>query len=88
MANKEKNSKIVNRIKFFVAENNQELEKKINRFYDESCGNFAGPPHFIPYPPANDGVKTVLMGAVEYSIRVLVVDEPSTEETAPESDNK
>ena len=85
---KEKNYKIVNRIKFFVADSNVELEKKINRFYDEACGNFAGPPHFIPYSPANDGTKTILMGAVEYAIRAVVIDEPQTNEETQATEEK
>ena len=82
--NKFKNNKmkIVNRVKFITGDNNIDLEKKINRFFDEACGNFAGAPRTTPYTPSNDGVKTVFMALIEYSIKIPNLDEEASNESS------
>lgn len=83
MPNNKKNFKkikLLNRVKFVVAENTVELEKKVNRFYEESMGNFIGPPRMQLCPPANDGSRVVLMAVIEYTIRPVGVDEETEEE--------
>ena len=77
---KDKNFKIANRIHFIVAENIEKLEDKTNKWLEERCDNFANAPRVTFCPPANDGVKVVIMNLIEYSIKVPVVEETKTNE--------
>jgi len=87
-ADEVKKPKLLNRVKFIVGENTIQLEKNINRFYEESMGNFIGAPRMQLCPPANDGSRVVLMAGIEYTVRPVGADEDETEAEAEEEQKK
>lgn len=77
-------TKLVNRVKYIVGKNIEELEKRQNKFLEERAGNFCSQPVIqnLPHHPSDDAFCVM----IQYTIRVPVdpstITEEETETTA------
>lgn len=71
-------TKLVNRVKYIVGKNIEELEKRQNKFLEERAGNFCSQPVIqnLPHHPSDDAFCVM----IQYTIRVPVDPSTITEE--------
>lgn len=76
-------TKLVNRVKYIVGKNIEELEKRQNKFLEERAGNFCSQPVIqnLPHHPSDDAFCVM----IQYTMRVPVDPSTITEETETET---